>query len=207
MARGFVAVTMVVVPVLLCGCEQDANVSSSPAAVSMATLDSRRSVVGDRYVFERRDGSKTSSVVTGVTADFVTLEIDNGCIYTAKKNTFAPYAEWKNCGGSSGAQDSTRNGNSIFPMTIGSSESWNFIGTDNQGDGWENTRVCEVVGAVNMTVPAGSFDTYHVRCEDKWWVQEWFMNADGVAVQWARTTKAGSSDKNRSAKMVSFDPA
>ena len=67
-------------------------------------------------------------------------------------------------------------------------------------------RVCKVEGEVSVSVPIGTFDTYHVRCEDRWWVREWFVRADGVPVQIARTRKNGPTDRNRLRKLVSYTP-
>jgi len=192
---------------VLGACTQGANLATAPAAAPLPEITERRAVMGDVYVWERTNGIRSETTITSVTAELITASISDGCTFVSKRNAFAPNPEWNNCGDSSGTQTSKRLGDSIFPLALGSTESWEYSGNNNQGNSWESTRNCKVAGAVSVTVPAGTFDTYHVRCEDRWWVREWFVRADGVTVQWARTRKTGSPDRNRVNKLVSLTPA
>ena len=187
-------------------CMPAANVKTSPVSAPMPPVEHRRAVVGDAYVLERKDGSRFTVTIKNATADRVELETSSGCKATVRRDAFAPDLAWDNCSGSSGTQTSKRIGGSIFPLTLGSTETWEYSGTNTRGNSWESTRVCKVEGEVSVTVPAGTFDTYHVRCEDRWWVREWFVRADGVPVQIVRTRKNGPTDRNRLRKLVGFTP-
>ena len=191
---------------ILAACMPGADIATSPVSAPMPPVEHRRAVVGDAYLLERKDGSRFTVTIKSVAADRVELETSSGCKATLRRDAFAPDLAWDNCSGSSGTQTSKRIGGSIFPLTLESTEAWEYSGSNTRGNSWESTRTCKVVGEVRVTVPAGTFDTYHVRCEDRWWVREWFVRADGVPVQIARTRKNGPVDRNRLRKLVSFTP-
>ncbi|MEM9061025.1 MAG: hypothetical protein AAGD13_11245 [Pseudomonadota bacterium] len=166
-------------------------------------------MAGEQYVFLDKKGRERIGSITSVTDKFVEgaskrADQDLFCEWKIKRNTFAPTSEWKNCGGSSGTQTSKRLGDSIFPLQVGSTESWEYSGTNSNGDSWSSTRNCEVLGTASLTVPAGTFDTYQVRCDDRWWIRDWFVRADGVTVVSTRTRKAGSQDRNTKRELVSY---
>lgn len=192
-------------------CNTTSSVQTSVASAPIAPVEVRRAVVGDTFVYISQTGKERVTTIetvgeTIVTGNTIQAGADLACTWKYKRNTFAPDAEWNNCG-NSGTQTSKRLGGSIFPITVGSNESWEYSGTNNKGASWSSTRNCEAVGTVSITVPAGTFDTYHVKCEDRVWLREWFIRADGVTVQANRTRKTGAQDRNTSRKLVSFKPA
>lgn len=193
--------------IVLGACQTTPPIQTAPAANPIPPVEARRAVVGDQFVYLTQSGTQTTTTTVAASANRASYKQDNGCSYSHIITGFGPNPEWSNCGGSSGNQTSKRTGGSIFPLAVGSSESWDYSGTNSKGNNWESTRNCTVPGAVSVTVPAGTFDTYHVRCEDKWWVRESYINADGIAVRWSRTIKSGSGDRNRSGELVSFTPA
>ena len=190
----------------LAACMPGANIATQPTSAPMPPVEHRRAVVGDAYVLERKDGSRFTVTIKSVSTETVDLETSSGCKATLRRDAFAPDLAWTNCSGSSGTQTSKRVGASIFPLTLESTEAWDYSGTNTRGNSWASRRNCSVVGEVSVTVPAGTFDTYRVRCEDRWWVREWFVRADGVPVQIARTRKNGSDDRNRLRKLISYTP-
>lgn len=193
--------------VVLGACQADRAVQTAPVVNPMQPLEARRAVVGDQFVYLTEKSDQTSMTTREVSADRVAFEDESGCRFSDKGSSFAPSPDWSNCGGSAGTQVSRRLGGSIFPLAIGNSESWHYSGTNTNGDRWESKLDCTVPGVVDVTVPAGTFDTYYVRCEDEWWVREYYLNSDGVTVKWAQTSKGGSDDRNRSGDLVSFTPA
>ena len=194
--------------ILLAGCQTTgSSLQSTPSQAKLPPLEQRRAVLGDTYSWLNKNGEQRTGKIVAVDANFVSGESSNGCKWKSKRDAFAPGVEWSNCGGSSGTQTSQRRGGSIFPMTVGSKETWDYSGTNTNGDSWESTRNCETVAIAEVTVPAGTFDTYHVRCEDKWWVREWFVRSDGISVQGSRTRKVGSADRNTSWQLVGYTPA
>lgn len=194
--------------ILLMGCQTTGTSGVKTGAVSnaMPVVEQRPVAVGDTFVYRMADGTDLTSKVTAVTADRITSERSDGCSWESIRNAFAPNPSWKNCNGSSGSQTAQRQGGSMFPLNLNSVETWDFSGNNNNGNSWESTRNCRVMGEVSITVPAGTFDTYHVRCEDKWWTRDSYIRADGRSVRWSRTRKIGSADQNRSGDLVSYVP-
>lgn len=184
-----------------------AKLPTSPVTAAMPPVAERRGEVGDVFVWAGTSGTESSVRVVAQTATEITLQSEDGCIRRARRDGFAPFIEWRGCGGNSGRQTSERVSGGILPLTEGRTETWKFSGTNSDGDSWEGTQTCTVMGAVAATVPAGTFDTYHVRCENKWLVYEWFIRADGVTVQWARTAKTGSVGEDRVVRLARFIPA
>lgn len=190
-----------------CQTTGSSSLKSEPTSAELAPVAERRAVVGDSFTWVNNRGETLTGTFTSVDDQYLTGESSNGCKWRDRRNSFAPGAEWSNCDGSTGTQRSKRLGGSIFPLQVGSSESWEYSGSNNKGDNWSSTRECSVVGTAKVTVPAGSFDTYHVRCEDEWWVREWYVREDGVSVQGSRTRKVGAADRNTSWQMIDFTPA
>ncbi|MEM0989688.1 MAG: hypothetical protein AAGK00_12455 [Pseudomonadota bacterium] len=188
-------------------CTPGAELPTSPVSAAMPPVEARRGEVGDVFVWQHQDGSQRWVKVIAQTATEITLESETGCTRRVRRDGFAPATEWRQCGGASGSHTAERITPSILPLAHGRSERWRFSGTNSDGDEWDGVRTCSVVGAASVTVPAGIFDTHHVRCENPWLVYEWFVRADGVTVQWARTAKTGSRDQNRLARLVRFTPA
>ena len=183
------------------------NLESTPSSAELPPLEASRAVAGDRWTAVDGKGAQNSGTVLTVDAQYISRESSDGCKWKLKINSFAPDVAWTDCNGSSGTQTSKRTGDSIFPLQVGKTESWEVSGTDTNGASWKSTRNCKVIGIANVTVPAGNFDTYHVRCEDRFRVREWFLRSDGVTVQFSSIRKTGAADRNFSWKLVSFTPA
>lgn len=195
---------------LLMGCSTRPIPELAPASSVIPPIEVSRAVVGDEFHFINRDGRKGIAKTVAVTGTHVTTHTTSKgsktpCVWKVKRNALAPWVEWKNCG-SSGSNTSKRIGSSAFPLAVGSTESWDYSGTSNTGSNWSSTRDCAVETAVKVNVPAGSFDALHIVCEDKWWVRESFVRADGVLLQFLRTRKSGPQDDNMFQRLEKFVP-
>lgn len=172
MKKRSIAAMLGIAAVALGGCAPE--VKTAPASVELPPAEAKRFNVGDQWVY-LVNGEPQTSTVTAVDGDVYSgANQSTGCEYQFIHAAYAPGPSWKNCSGSSGTQQITRTG-SIFPMTVGATESWAVSGSNTKGDTWETTRNCEVKGTARVTVPAGSFDTYHVMCQDDWRVREWWF--------------------------------
>lgn len=202
-------ISIAIAPLVLIACQTTGSTTSSltPASAPMPAVEQRLTEPGASYTILQQDGSELVVEILSVEGDLVLSKSSSGCTWKRDFTGYRPNPEWNNCGGSSGTQTSRRTSGSIFPLAVGKTETWDYSGTNSNGDAWESTRDCKVEGEVSVTVPAGTFDTYHVRCEDRWWVREWFIDGRGLAVQYARTRKRGAADGNRSGKLVSYTPA
>ncbi|MEL6996875.1 MAG: hypothetical protein AAFP68_01325 [Pseudomonadota bacterium] len=200
--------TTVLAPLMLMACQTSGTTSSlTPASAPMPPVEQRLVEPGASYTILQQDGSELAVEILSTDGNLVLSKSSSGCSWKRDFTGFRPNPEWNSCGGSTGTQTSTRTSGSIFPLVVGNTETWDYSGTNSNGDAWESTRNCKVEAEVSVTVPAGTFDTYHVRCEDRWWVREWFVDQRGLAIQYARTRKIGSADRNRSGKLVSYTPA
>ena len=155
-----------------------------------------------------KDGSEITYERTGIEDATISGRGSDGCIYSSIKDGFGPVTQWKNCAGSTGTQMLERSGN-MFPLQVGNTESWKYTGKDTKGDSWSGTRECEVKGTAHVTVPAGSFDTYHVVCEVKGWLRyEWHYSPKlRSRVTSVHTPIAGSSATPRHMELVRIIPA
>ena len=203
--NGKVFVSFALAASILAGCQTTGSSTAAvtPASVELPPVNARIPSVGDSAVWLMQDGNQLGSKVVSVNGNSVYVEREDGCSWSNIVGAFEPTGEWKNCESGSGSQTSKLTTGSIYPLQVGNKESWDFSGTNTSGDSWSSTRNCEVVGTASVTVPAGTFDTYRVVCEDKWWVRESYITAEGYSVKWSRTRKVGASDRNRSGELVS----
>ena len=209
--RLFVTVGVVLCVFGLAGCALPPAAQTAPVQSQMQPLESRRHVTGDVHEFvddEGRRGASTARVLEdGLVRVSTTLEgFDKPCVTRVYANTFAPPLEFRNCGTSSGTYTTKRIGDSIFPLSEGRSEAWRYSVSANTGYAADGTRSCEVKTTVNITVPAGTFDAYHVVCDDNLFLHEWYLDQRGVLLQFTRTNKRGALDSRIDRKLVSFTP-
>ena len=93
------------------------------------------------------------------------------------EDRFAPSVSWENCrNGSTGTQEFTKNGN-MWPLTVGSSESYNVTGKD-QRNNWTTTRKCEVTSVVMVTLQDKQYPAYEVVCKDSFNKRTWYISPE-----------------------------
>ena len=160
-------------------------------------------VVGYQSTWRNKDGSEVTFEVTGVEGRTMWVQTSWGCSYKAHADGFAPTLEWKDCGGSAGTQTVKRTGN-IYPLRVGNAERWKYRAKDNRGNTWSGTRKCKIKGTVNVTVPAGNFDTYHVVCTQKRARYEWHYSPELRKVVTSSKTSKGGSGGGWYRELVSF---
>ena len=203
MSKFSVAIFAISVSAVLAGCAPE--VKTEAASTALEPMEARRFEVGDRWVYRVGDTEETETI-NAVDGDIYSgANATTGCEYTFHHAGFGPGPTFKNCNGSSGTQEVSRTG-SIFPLTVGASESWDVSGKNTKGDTWNTTRSCEVEGTARVTVPAGTFDTYHVVCNDSWRVRErWVSPEIGSSVIRRDLHKRRGDVKTY--ELVSFTPA
>ena len=151
-------------------------------------------VVGYQSTWRNKDGSEVTFEITGVEGRTISVQASWGCSYKARADGFAPTLEWKDCGGGSTGSHTVKRTGNIYPLQVGNTESWKYRGKNKNGDKWSGTRKCTVKGTVNVTVPAGNFDTYHVVCKEKGARYEWHYSPElRKIVTTSRIPKGGSS--------------
>lgn len=153
------------------GCQTGPQVEETAVETALDPAPKPEPVpVGDRVVGVY-DGEET------VTAEKVSIdgslhtyvESPGGCRWTKDADldpVFSPSVSWENCNGSSGTIDISSKSGDIWPLQVGSKVS--FDGTGRTSSTWPADMTCEVVDKVRITVEAGTYDTYKVRCSSKW---------------------------------------
>ena len=179
-----------------------------PATAELPPAERPEYRVGDLKVWLNEKGNEFASEITSVDEETVSAQF-GGCLSTYVKD-FGPSLKWENCGRknkNSGTQKLLEQDGNLWPLQVGNTASWKFRGRNNKAYSWVATRKCSVEGTANVTVPAGSFDTYHVVCKDKWKKLEWHYAPQlGRTVTSRRTPQGGSKVKRRYAELVSFTP-
>ncbi|MEM7059880.1 MAG: hypothetical protein AAF557_20045 [Pseudomonadota bacterium] len=187
--------------VALAGCAPE--VKTEAVQAEMVPMELRLPVVGDKKVWKEGEG-QFESVVVSFAGVVVSTETSKGCSYTQEAG-FAPTQKWTNCTPfDDGTQNSTKNG-AIFPLAVGNSVSYAVTGSNVKGNDWSTTRNCSVKGTARVTVPAGTFDTYHVNCSDDWTSRDYYVSPElGTSVLFRRV--GNDASRNTVQELISFTP-
>ena len=160
--------------------------------------------VGDKSVWRNKNGTEISYEITAVDEDILSGRSSDGCTWKFVIAGWGPAVEWKNCSSSSGSHKVKRTGN-MYPLQVGNTEKWRHSGRNNKGNRWSGTRKCEVKGTEKVTVPAGSFDTYHVVCKEPWARYEWHYSPElRFVVTSSRKPLGGSTGSRYYRELVSI---
>ena len=160
--------------------------------------------VGDKSVWRNKNGTEISYEITAVDEETFSGLSSNGCAWKFVIGGWGPTVEWKNCNSSSGSHKVKRTGN-MYPLQVGNTEKWRYNGRNNKGNRWSGTRKCEVKGTEEVTVPAGSFDTYHVVCKEPYARYEWHYSPElRSTVTSSRKPLGGSTGRRYYRELVSI---
>ena len=160
--------------------------------------------VGDKSVFRYKNGTEISFEITAVDEETYSGRGSDGCSWKLVIAGWGPAVEWKNCRSNSGSHKVKRTGN-MYPLQVGNTEKWKYRGRNNKGQSWSGTRKCEVKGTEKVTVPAGSFDTYHVVCREERARYEWHYSPElrSVVIS-SRKPLGGSTGRRYYRELVSI---
>lgn len=179
------------------------EVKTEAVQASLDPMPQRLAQTGDTFVWARGD-EQISRKVVGVSGAVSTIEGSDGCGF-AVEAMFAPSQSWTNCKPFADGTHSYQTEGNIFPLTVGNTVSFPFQGRNADGAEWASTRVCTVKGQARVTVPAGSFDTYHVTCNDEFTNRDFYVApAIGDTVLFKRFRK--SRNETMVQELVSFTP-
>jgi len=182
------------------------NLPIEPTSEPMQPVEAIRAEVGDEYFYKREDGSHHLYVVTSVNGSIATVQYGD-CQVKYDVNILKNLS-WDNCGPNQNhgtiSYESVSN-TKLFPLVVGSKEKMLQTGKDSTGFQWNNERLdCKTLEIVRVDVPAGSFNTYHVRCDDPFRIWEYFVSEDGVIVM--DYSRRPNGKDYRLYKLVSFTP-
>lgn len=184
-----------------------AKAETAPAKMEMAPAEYRGYTVGSQLTLREKGKDDVTYTVISVNNGKTTLQGTDGCKSTFLSGTFNQFTSWKNCRGGTGRQ-SFSGLNSLFPLQVGNKDSVNIDGTNSKGNTWSTRMTCEVMGTANVTVPAGTFDTYHVVCKDKWNRRDYHYAPElGTTVISARHPIGSSKSKPYRTELVKYERA
>ena len=178
-----------------------ATLTPVPAAATLAPARPPELQTGATFVFRQRDGEEVTSRVVAVDGADVTWEADNGWTWTGKA-FFWPVERWQS-ESAGGSQEISGDPGALFPLMIGESVAYRVEGQSrDEQAGWSLQGRCEVAAAEQISVPAGTFDTYKVVCEQgedlsdpyrtRTW---WYAPAIGHYVAQLHRTRTGGIDE------------
>jgi hypothetical protein len=156
---------------------------------------------GSSFVFRRGDGEEIVSRVVAVDGEDVTWEADDGWTWTGKA-PFWPVERWQG-ESSEGSQEIRGDVSALYPLAIGEAAAYRYSGRSTQQPaGWSGAGRCSVAAAERITVPAGTFDTFKIVCEqgedlsDPYRVRTWwYAPAIGHHVATLHRTRDGAIDQ------------
>lgn len=169
----------------------------APAADTLAAGRLAPLQAGTTFTFRQRDGEEVSSRVIAVEGERVTWQSDNGWTWT-NKAFYWPVERWQSAS-VGGSQQISGDHTALLPLLIGERAAYRYEGRRQDGRaGWSGQGRCDVTAAERITVPAGTFDTYKVVCEQGEDLREpyhvrtwWYAPAVGHYVAALRQTRDG----------------
>jgi hypothetical protein len=178
-------------------------IETRPVTAQLEPMPERAAIPGDTIVWQRGDETVTWAV-SSVANGLVTNESSGGCVWVVESQ-FAPSKTWQNCDPFADGQHTYTVKGTVFPLEVGKSMVYDNAGTNQNGDSWENTRTCTVEGTAQVEVPAGTFDTYQVTCDDGNTRRTFFMApTTGTPVMYERLRRR--QNERLLYKLVSFTP-
>ena len=182
-----------------------AKAETAPTKMEMAPAEHQEYTVGSKWTWTEKGTDDVTYTAVSVDDGKVTLQGTNGCKSTFLSGTFNQFTSWENCRGGTGSQSFNRPSN-LFPLEVGKKDSVNVAGTNSKGNTWSTRMTCEVMGTDNVTVPAGTFDTYHVVCKDEWSRRDYHYAPElGTSIISARSPIGSSRSKPYRAELVNYE--
>jgi hypothetical protein len=178
-----------------------------PTTTALAPAPIPARAPGLRYTDRNEDGEERTWVLASVEGGVATFTSEGGYFYT-EVSPFMAATRWRT---ELGEGSATTSGDpmALFPLAVGKSAGWSQTGTNN-GQTFTNEIRCGVSGTENVTVPAGSFDTFKVECtrgsnpaNPFRTSTYWYAPSIGTVMATSRT-RDGSSE---SRLLMSFVPA
>jgi hypothetical protein len=188
-------IAMVVVAVLaLTGCSMDGS-SLSKISEPTGTADTSKEkinaatalelppaprplyAVGDTFLYSD-DGILVQEQVVSATPDRVTWANDQGMIWTTSNDLSTPQRSWSSHPTlGRGRQTIIGNPQALFPLQKGNAVSYEVRGNSEVlPTGWRDEHRCVVLGQVDVEVSAARHTTFHISCQRKDHIEEFFYS-------------------------------
>lgn len=112
----------------------------------------------------QRGGYQWQARLISTAGGYETWEHLDGSWQWTQADFISPLVAWS---GPSDSGTRTNDGDmsSLFPLKVGKEARVSYTGVSaNSPDGFDGERLCRVLDQENVTVPAGTFDTYKILC-------------------------------------------
>ncbi len=147
-----------------------------PVSAALAPMPKPALPLGTVLTWRHSRGFENSHTIVASDETTITLENNRDCNYTISRHAsfiggVRQSLKWANCrhGGrrSSGTGSIKMIEGEIWPLKVGQKWRTEYKGSNNAGRSWSYKTDCEAKEQVRVSVPAGSFDTYHIFCETR----------------------------------------
>lgn len=200
---------------LLGACASTPNIEDRPASAAIDPIPRPDWSVGMKHeMIDVKDGQPKGYVINELLPDgkvrSTSLESSTGkpCTWTGSIEWFAPVDSWENCGGSGEWNSGTQSvklvsGGSLWPLTVGAKAEYRRIPVSSLGNrGTPETRKCEVVGPVAISISLGDFDAMKVQCNTRRWdgaieSRIWYWTAEHGEIKFVRIHSADGIKQNQ----------
>lgn len=157
-------------------------VKSTPVTTAMEPAELGHFQVGSSWQW-LRNGEPLTIELVGMQDGVGQYESSNGCNYGQYDDFLIPETYYSNCYGYSGTTETPIHQSDLWPLQVGKKTSWTTKSRSADGETWSNHHSCEVESAEQVTVPAGTFDTYKVTCDDGvYTIRNWYAPSLKTAV-------------------------
>ncbi len=161
--------------------------------------------VGDTFEFDNPDATWTVVAIEDGRAQW---ESDSGDAQVTDMNPLLPALEWSSETQGSGKRLISGVEGNLFPLTVGAKTTFkSTVSMDRPPYAWEADWTCEVTGARQIEVPAGSFNTFEVVCTRAGVDENRFYYAPDLGHWVISATREKADGPLRSRQLVAFTKA
>ena len=171
-----------------------------PVSAALAPMPKPALPLGTVVTWRNHRGFDFSHKIVASDEATITLEHSRGCIIIISRHASfigggRQSLKWTNCGrkqNQSGTGSIKVIEGEIWPLKVGQKWRTAYKGSNNAGRSWNYEIACEAKEEVRVSVPAGSFDTYHIFCETEYTKMDMYISPvlkTNVLYQWEHKTK------------------
>ena len=201
MKHVLVALTFVLVP----GVPLVMAADTGPVSAPLEPMAKPAMHVGATATWRNKKGEEWARTLVGMDETTATFEDSDGCTFTKPHEVFALWLKWTNCPKDGSGTTSLTKGD-IWPLETGKKWTYKYAGSNNKGPKWKGKMSCKVKEEIRVSVPAGTFDTFHVVCKTKRITREYYISPEtGTNVMYKRKDKYGKQPA-RTNELVSYSP-
>lgn len=214
-SKNSIYMTIAILALSACQTVDTVSVEPDPAVIGPA---SRALGVAERPTYQENDtyvysaahegGEQNTSYISEIQPDGEHRWTSSGG-FTGTRYDMVTWTSWDFEDGDKGTN--AFEGESLYPIEVGRKTEMTYSGQNNE-DAFSGYRTCEVLGEVAVTVPAGTFDTFHIVCTQgskpgsTWRKREFYYAPEiGNDVLHIHTTEDGKTNNRR--ELVSYQPA